>query len=60
MPSEANLLCFGGAKHSGRRYDMKHFLTSALGVVGGAIAAAFGGCGGLGLEQRRDGRHLLH
>lgn len=22
---------------------MKHFLTSALGVVGGAIAAAFGG-----------------
>jgi len=39
---------------------MKHFLTSALGVVGGAIAAAFGGCGGLGLEQRRDGRHLLH
>lgn len=32
-----------GRKHSGRRYNMKHILTSALGVVGGAIAAAFGG-----------------
>lgn len=39
---------------------MKHILTSALGVIGAAIAAAFGGCGGLGLEQRRAGRHLLH
>lgn len=39
---------------------MKHFLTSALGVIGAGIAAAFGGWWGLGLEQRCDGRHLLH
>jgi len=31
-----------------------------LGVIGAGIAAAFGGCGGLGLEQRRDGQHLHH
>ena len=43
MPSEANLLRFGRVNHFERRHDMNHFLTSALGVIGAGIAAAFGG-----------------
>ena len=32
-----------GRKHFGRRYNMKHYITYMLGVIGAGIAAAFGG-----------------
>ena len=30
-----------GRKHFGRRYNMKHYITYMLGVIGAGIAAAY-------------------